>query len=83
MRTQNPPPLKACRFDSDLGHQLSQRLIALAGAYLQRARRIGLSMRELQIAPAKALTHSLHIKSAADVPEVGINKSSQMQKYSS
>jgi hypothetical protein len=20
MRTQNPPPLKACRFDSDLGH---------------------------------------------------------------
>jgi hypothetical protein len=21
MRTQNPPPLKACRFDSDLGHQ--------------------------------------------------------------
>jgi hypothetical protein len=22
MRTQNPPPLKACRFDSDLGHQL-------------------------------------------------------------
>jgi len=22
MRTHNPPPLKACRFDSDLGHQL-------------------------------------------------------------
>jgi len=22
MRTQNPPPLKACRFDSDLGHHL-------------------------------------------------------------
>jgi hypothetical protein len=21
-RTQNPPPLKACRFDSDLGHHL-------------------------------------------------------------
>jgi hypothetical protein len=26
MRTQNPPPLKACRFDSDLGHQSNQRL---------------------------------------------------------
>ena len=26
MRTQNPPPLKACRFDSDLGHQFGQRL---------------------------------------------------------
>jgi len=26
MRTQNPPPLKACRFDSDLGHQFDQRL---------------------------------------------------------
>jgi len=24
-RTQNPPPLKACRFDSDLGHQFDQR----------------------------------------------------------
>ena len=23
MRTQNPPPLKACRFDSDLGHHVS------------------------------------------------------------
>jgi hypothetical protein len=25
-RTQNPPPLKACRFDSDLGHHLSVSL---------------------------------------------------------
>ena len=24
-RTQNPPPLKACRFDSDLGHHHRQR----------------------------------------------------------
>jgi hypothetical protein len=24
MRTQNPPPLKACRFDSDLGHHLCE-----------------------------------------------------------
>jgi hypothetical protein len=24
-RTQNPPPLKACRFDSDLGHHLNIR----------------------------------------------------------
>jgi len=22
-RTQNPPPLKACRFDSDLGHHIA------------------------------------------------------------
>jgi hypothetical protein len=26
MRTQNPPPLKACRFDSDLGHHVNIRL---------------------------------------------------------
>jgi hypothetical protein len=26
MRTQNPPPLKACRFDSDVGHQLETLL---------------------------------------------------------
>jgi hypothetical protein len=25
MRTQNPPPLKACRFDSDLGHHVNIR----------------------------------------------------------
>ena len=25
MRTQNPPPLKACRFDSDLGHHSNSR----------------------------------------------------------
>jgi hypothetical protein len=25
MRTQNPPPLKACRFDSDLGHHVKIR----------------------------------------------------------
>jgi len=25
MRTQNPPPLKACRFDSDLGHHVNVR----------------------------------------------------------
>src|SRR5579871_5612680 len=31
MRTQNPPPLKACRFDSDLGHHLF--LIRLAAAH--------------------------------------------------
>jgi len=27
MRTQNPPPLKACRFDSDLGRQSIERLV--------------------------------------------------------
>jgi hypothetical protein len=27
MRTQNPPPLKACRFDSDLGHHMNIRFI--------------------------------------------------------
>jgi hypothetical protein len=26
-RTQNPPPLKACRFDSDLGHHLNSRVM--------------------------------------------------------
>ena len=25
MRTQNPQPLKACRFDSDLGHHIRNR----------------------------------------------------------
>ena len=27
MRTQNPPPLKACRLDSDLGHNSSEQLV--------------------------------------------------------
>jgi hypothetical protein len=30
MRTQNPPPLKACRFDSDLGHHVNQSYAAVA-----------------------------------------------------
>ncbi len=28
-RTQNPPPLKACRFDSDLGHHLDSYNVLL------------------------------------------------------
>jgi len=72
MRTQNPPPLKACRFDSDLGHHLNSRLICLAGVYARcRNRRIGLLMRFNLSALAEAVTHSLHIKSAADDLEVG------------
>src|SRR4051794_36063992 len=35
MRTQNPPPLKACRFDSDLGHH-SIRLPSFSGLPLLR-----------------------------------------------
>jgi hypothetical protein len=62
-RTQNPPPLKACRFDSDLGHHVNscfmhRRPIAL--------RRIGLSMCISLLAPVRAIAHSLHKKSAAD-----------------
>jgi hypothetical protein len=70
MRTQNPPPVKACRFDSDLGHHSNSRLICLAGVYARcRNRRSGLLMCFNLTALAEAVTHSLHIKSAADVAE--------------
>jgi len=64
MRTQNPPPLNACRFDSDLGTIEIIGLSALAVVELLRNRRIGLSMCAHRIFPAKAVTHSLHVKSA-------------------
>jgi hypothetical protein len=35
MRTQNPPPLKACRFDSDLGHH---HRIPAVGVFTRRIR---------------------------------------------
>ena len=44
MRTQNPPPLKACRFDSDLGTIEIIGLSALADVYAPEDRRSGLSM---------------------------------------
>jgi hypothetical protein len=75
MRTQNPPPLKACRFDSDLGHHVNFRLCALTALCAQR--RSGLSIRISLIALAKAVTHSFHIKSAADDPEVGTRERDQ------
>jgi len=34
MRTQNPPPLKACRFDSDLGHHRFRHLAGTVRAGL-------------------------------------------------
>ena len=36
MRTQNPPPSKAGRFDSDLGHHLLRRFFSAAVAVLTR-----------------------------------------------
>jgi hypothetical protein len=38
MRTQNPPPLKACRFDSDLGHHLLRNFFSAAVAAFTRLR---------------------------------------------
>jgi hypothetical protein len=58
MRTQNPPPLKACRFDSDLGTTKILVSSVLAGTYARcRNRRIGLSTPVNLIASAKAVTH--------------------------
>jgi hypothetical protein len=38
-RTQNPPPLKACRFDSDLGHQSISWTICIRRYYVRHWRR--------------------------------------------
>jgi hypothetical protein len=35
-RTQNPPPSKACRFDSDLGHHLHPRVMRGRWAEVRR-----------------------------------------------
>jgi hypothetical protein len=54
MRTQNPPRLKACRFDSDLGHHLQRNFFSAAVAALTRLRVGGAwALR------AKSLHHSL------------------------
>src|SRR5712671_6272630 len=77
MRTQNPPPLKACRFDSDLGHHVNFRLCALIALCAQRRSGLSIHINLIALAVAKAVTHSFHIKSAADDLEVGARQRDQ------
>ena len=67
MRTQNPPPLKACRFDSDLGHHSNSlvylRSPTVAGASSQNAADfLSVSYRFCSAKFRSSLAHSLHIR---------------------
>jgi len=67
MRTQNPPPLKACRFDSDLGHHVKIRfgqgqVIAAAASNILNVLTLFLSEYVLsppQLAPAEGYSGDL------------------------
>jgi hypothetical protein len=64
MRTQNPPPLKACRFDSDLGHHTNSRTTcARRRLQVRLTRRSGLLSANYRFSPAKprnSVAQSLH-----------------------
>jgi hypothetical protein len=70
MRTQNPPPLKACRFDSDLGHHMNIRFIRADRALHTAARytRRTFTAQHAECASKNTYTLLTH-KSAADDPQ--------------
>jgi len=71
MRTQNPPPLKACRLDSDLGHHVNIRFIPPDRAFHAAARYTHRTFTAQHADCASENTHTLLThKSAADDPQV-------------
>jgi hypothetical protein len=71
MRTQNPPPLKACRFDSDLGHHVNIRFIRADRALRAAARYTHRTFTAQHADCASENTYTLLThKSAADDPQV-------------
>ena len=80
-RTQNPPPLKACRFDSDLGHHLNfsdlSRRTELCAH--RRSRRIGFSRHPERLSQAKDTYTFVTHKCAAADPETALIRSSNSE----
>jgi protein-tyrosine phosphatase len=69
-RTQNPPPLKACRFDSDLGHHINIRFIRADRALRAAARYTHRTFTAQHADCASQNTYTLLThKTAADDPQ--------------